>query len=81
MSAGAIGGAVDAAGAAALLSMFGADPNPGVVAVACTEPMDAPALAVAAVSVPTAAVQAVAAVSPVAAAMKSASLLRRSWLT
>jgi hypothetical protein len=29
--------------------MFGSDPNPGVVAVACTEPMDAPALAVAAV--------------------------------
>jgi hypothetical protein len=51
VSASAIGGGVgaDAAGTAALLSMFGSDPNPGVVAVACTEPMDAPALAVAAV--------------------------------
>jgi hypothetical protein len=47
VSVGGVG--ADAAGAAALLSMFGSDPNPGVVAVACAEPMDAPALAVAAV--------------------------------
>jgi hypothetical protein len=51
VSVGAIGGAIgaDAAGAAALLSMFGSDPDPGIVAVACAEPMDAPSLAVAVV--------------------------------